>query len=133
MLFRDTTDLAAMAEALSRSSDYRVLRRLVPRKLSAPLPGQETKTAIHLDTETTGLDFAKNEIVELGMVKFDYSADGRVVGVRDTFSVFNSPRSRFRPRSRRSRASTMIWSPAAIRRCRRGCLRRRCRHVHRSQ
>jgi DNA polymerase III epsilon subunit-like protein len=65
MLFRDTTDLAAMAEALSRSSDYRVLRRLVPRKLSAPLPGQETKTAIHLDTETTGLDFATNEIVEL--------------------------------------------------------------------
>lgn len=25
------------------------------------------------------------------MVKFDYSAEGRIVGVRDTFSAFNEP------------------------------------------
>ena len=49
----------------------------------APVAGQETKTGILLDTETTGLDHAKDEIIELGMVKFDYTADGRIVGVRD--------------------------------------------------
>ncbi|WP_271587803.1 3'-5' exonuclease [Bradyrhizobium sp. CCBAU 53415] len=42
-----------------------------------------------LDTETTGLDHAKDEIIELGMVKFDYAADGRILGVRETFSAFN--------------------------------------------
>ena len=46
---------------------------------------------ILLDTETTGLDHAKDEIIELGMVKFDYTPDGRIVGVRDTFSAFNEP------------------------------------------
>ncbi|MCK1715177.1 MULTISPECIES: 3'-5' exonuclease [unclassified Bradyrhizobium] len=90
-MFQDTTDLAAMAEALSRSDDYRVLRRLVPRSPSPPPKGQETKTAILIDTETTGLDHARNEIIELGMVKFDYAPDGRIVGVRDTFSAFNEP------------------------------------------
>ncbi|MGO4511887.1 3'-5' exonuclease [Bradyrhizobium sp. 2TAF36] len=84
-------DLAAMAEALSRSADFRVLRRLVPRIPASPAAGQETKTGVLLDTETTGLDHAKDEIIELGMVKFDYTADGRIVGVRGTLSAFNAP------------------------------------------
>jgi DNA polymerase-3 subunit epsilon len=85
------TDLEAMAEALNRSPDYRVLRRLAPRLPSSPAAGQETRIGILLDTETTGLDHAKDEIIELGMVKFDYTPDGRIVGVRDTFSAFNEP------------------------------------------
>ncbi|WP_347710891.1 exonuclease domain-containing protein [Bradyrhizobium sp. CB1650] len=44
-----------------------------------------------MDTETTGLDHAREEIIELGMVKFDYSVDGRIVGVKDIFSAFNEP------------------------------------------
>ncbi|UPK19179.1 3'-5' exonuclease [Bradyrhizobium sp. 131] len=90
-MFQSASDLAAMAEALSRPTDYRVLRRLVPRPTSMPASGRETKIGILLDTETTGLDHATHEIIELGMVKFDYAPDGRVVGVRDTFSAFNEP------------------------------------------
>jgi DNA polymerase-3 subunit epsilon len=67
-IFQDATDLAAMAEALGRSADYRVLRRLVPRTEFASTSGQATKTGILLDTETTGLDHSKDEIIELGMV-----------------------------------------------------------------
>lgn len=80
-----------MAEALTRSADYRVLRRLIARPVSQPGVAQDCKTGILLDTETTGLDHAKDEIIELGMVKFDYTSDGRIVGVRDTFSAFNEP------------------------------------------
>jgi DNA polymerase-3 subunit epsilon len=90
-MFQDTISLAAMAEALSGSPDYRVLRRLVPRTPFTPSIDQNTKTAVLLDTETTGLDAKKDEIIELGMVKFDYLPDGRVVAVRDTFSAFNEP------------------------------------------
>jgi DNA polymerase-3 subunit epsilon len=91
-MFQDTISVAAMADTLSRSPDYRVLRRLVPRIPSVPPVGQDTRTAVLLDTETTGLDTQKNEIIELAMVKFDYLPDGRIVGVRDTFSAFNEPR-----------------------------------------
>ncbi|UQR62367.1 3'-5' exonuclease [Bradyrhizobium sp. C-145] len=90
-MLQDTTNLAAMAEALSRSADYRVLRRLVPRPTYQPTIGQDCRTGILLDTETTGLDHAKDEIIELGMVKFDYTPDGRIIGVRDVFSAFNEP------------------------------------------
>jgi DNA polymerase-3 subunit epsilon len=90
-MFQDTISLAAMADALSRSPDYRVLRRLVPRLPYTPSVGQDTRTAVLLDTETTGLDTQKSEIIELGMVKFDYLPDGRIVGVRETFSAFNEP------------------------------------------
>lgn len=101
-MLQHTTDLAALAEALSRSSDYRVLRRLVPRiPLSRPA-GQETRTGILLDTETTGLDHRKDEIIELGMVKFDYTPDGRIVGVRDTFAAFDEPSAPIPPEDRKS-------------------------------
>ncbi|MEY9417992.1 DNA polymerase-3 subunit epsilon [Bradyrhizobium japonicum] len=80
-----------MADALAHSPDYRILRRLVARPTYMPTAGLEVRTGILLDTETTGLDHAKDEIIELGMVKFDYTLEGRIVGVRDTFSAFNEP------------------------------------------
>src|SRR3954467_15853594 len=52
---------------------------------------QETKIGILLDTETTGLDHRKDEVIELGMVKFGYTPDGRIIDVRDMFSPFNEP------------------------------------------
>ncbi len=60
-MFQETISLAAMADALSRSADYRVLRRLTPRFPYTPCIGHDTKTAILLDTETTGLDTLKND------------------------------------------------------------------------
>lgn len=90
-MLQTLTDLETMAEALARSPDYRILRRLVARPTYVPTLGQEVRTGVLLDTETTGLNQAKDEIIELGMVKFDYTPDGRIVGVRDTFSALNEP------------------------------------------
>jgi DNA polymerase III subunit epsilon len=90
-MFQDTISLAAMADALSLSAEYRVLRRLVPRSTYTPSIGHDLKTAVLIDTETTGLDARTDQIIELGMVKFDYLSDGRIAGVRDVFSSFNEP------------------------------------------
>lgn len=83
--------LAEMAATLGRTEDYRVLRRLTPRPISTEPVDPTVKTGILLDVETTGLDVRKDEVIELGMVKFDYVGDGRIVGVRDVFSAFNEP------------------------------------------
>jgi DNA polymerase-3 subunit epsilon len=87
----DEINLAAMAETLAKSPDYRVLRRLTPRTEFAPCEGQSTKTGILLDVETTGLDTARDEIIELAMVKFTYLSDDRIARVTDVFSSFNEP------------------------------------------
>ncbi len=87
----DAIDLAAMADVLSKSADYRVLRRLVPRTAFESSDGQLTKTGVILDVETTGLDTQKDEVIELAMVKFEYLPDGSLVSVKDVFTSFNEP------------------------------------------
>jgi DNA polymerase-3 subunit epsilon len=56
-----------------------------------PSIGEVTKTGVILDVETTGLDQLKDEVIELGVVKFDYLPDGRIAGLRDVFTSFNEP------------------------------------------
>jgi DNA polymerase-3 subunit epsilon len=50
----DEINLAAMAEMLAQSPDYRVLRRLVPRTEFASCEGQATKTGTRLWTRIVG-------------------------------------------------------------------------------
>jgi DNA polymerase-3 subunit epsilon len=74
-----------MAEILAQSPDYRVLRKLVPRN------GRTTRTGILLDVETTGLNTAQDEIIELAMVKVSYLPDDRIGSITGIFSSFNEP------------------------------------------
>jgi DNA polymerase III subunit epsilon len=87
----ESINLAEMAETLAKSPDYRVLRKLVPRDEFAACEGQDTKTGILLDVETTGLNTSQDEIIELAMVKFTYLPDDRIATVTGVFSSFNEP------------------------------------------
>ncbi|HQR88707.1 MAG TPA: exonuclease domain-containing protein, partial [Caulobacter sp.] len=66
-----------MARTLEASGTYRVLRRLSPHVTVAPPSGQLTRQGLVVDVETTGLDAARHEIIELAMVPFTYGLDGQ--------------------------------------------------------
>jgi DNA polymerase-3 subunit epsilon len=81
----------ALAHRLESTGDYRILRRLVPRPPTGAPLACGSKTGIIVDFETTGLDTERDEILEVAMVKFSYSRDGRVLGVIGSFQAFQQP------------------------------------------
>jgi DNA polymerase-3 subunit epsilon len=84
-------DLETMAQTLERSGGYRVLRRLTPLASREPLAGVQTRQGLFVDTETTGLDAARDEIIELAMVPFTYGVDGEIYAVGEAFQQLRQP------------------------------------------
>ena len=81
---QDYDDLAAR---LDGHPDFRVVRRLDPKRARPALVGNRVRLAAIIDTETTGTDPARDKVIELAVVVFEYDAEtgevGRVVDVYD--------------------------------------------------
>ena len=88
---KSPADLEGMADALERSGTYRVLRRLAPLPHREPPGGIRTRTGLFVDTETTGLDPARDEIIELAMVPFTYGMDGEIYSLGEPFQKLRQP------------------------------------------
>lgn len=89
--FDPTCDLEEMAARLEASGDYRVQRRLNPRPIEASKPTDVVRQGLFVDVETTGLDPLKDEIIELAMVPFRYTQDGRLLSTGEPFQSFRQP------------------------------------------
>lgn len=71
-------DEIEMVRRLEETGRYRVLRRVQPRAIvDAPRPGFPLRGVI-VDTETTGLNTRKDEIIEIGIVAFSFDGDGAI-------------------------------------------------------
>jgi DNA polymerase-3 subunit epsilon len=80
-----------MITALEETGDFRVLRKIVPRRVFNTPDGTPVKRALFVDVETTGLSPEKDEIIELAMVPFTYGIDGRIFEVEEPFQGFQEP------------------------------------------
>ena len=83
--------LESMVQALEATGDYRVIRRLKPRRPNIPASGTPMRFGLVVDVETTGLDPRRNEIIELAMTPFSYGLDGTVFTVGESFQRLRQP------------------------------------------
>ncbi|EHR00272.1 3'-5' exonuclease [Bradyrhizobium sp. WSM471] len=84
-------ELEKLAAMLESSGEYRILRRLRLAGATPPPVGATMRRGVIVDVETTGLDSATDEIIELAMLAFDYSTDGAFVASANTFDQLREP------------------------------------------
>ncbi len=82
----------AMAFELERHPDYRVLRRLVPVTLFVHQPVGPVARIVILDTETTGLDASRDQVMELALVCVQVDIQtGRATGPVEVYDGLRDP------------------------------------------
>jgi DNA polymerase III subunit epsilon len=84
-------DLDRLATLLEESGEYRVLRRLHPRRHSKPRNDCALRRGVFVDVETTGLDPSADEVLELAMIAFDYTIDGSLLQIVGSFDQVRDP------------------------------------------
>ena len=81
----------AMAKVLDAHPDFRVLRRLAPRFEFPPATGP-VATLLVLDTETTGLNAARDKVVELALLRVTVDLlTGQPVGAVQVYDGLEDP------------------------------------------
>lgn len=89
-----TIDVAT-TEALSlldKNPDYKVIRRITPRKAFAENDGRALLKGVVVDTETTGTNPEGDAIIELGMVLFEFDPQtGLAFNILGSFDELEDP------------------------------------------
>ena len=91
--------LARAADELAKSTDFRVLRR-VPKAEEITLSPSHRNSLVKLailDCETTGLDMARDEIIELAITQVVINSDGQVVEIHPCQSWMEEPTAPLEP------------------------------------
>lgn len=80
-----------MVRHLSETGRYWILQKLVPRAVSPFSRPEYPLKGIILDTETTGLNSRKDEIIEIGVIAFTFDATGSVGDVTGIYGGLQQP------------------------------------------
>jgi len=91
--------LEQIADYLSKSDEYRVIKKY--QKPEGYNLGNDSNNSndksknkligVFLDIEATGLLYSSDKLIELGMVKFEYTEDGRIFNLLEEFSSYQDP------------------------------------------
>ncbi len=86
------TDYEQLATQLDATGDFRVLRRLLPRRQYADLGDASVRRAVVIDVETTGFDARTDSVIELAAVAFSYDPGTGTIGdVDEPLSFLQDP------------------------------------------
>ncbi|WP_077105575.1 3'-5' exonuclease [Agrobacterium sp. DSM 25558] len=80
-----------MVRHLSETGRYRILQKLVPRAVSPFSRPEYPLKGIILDTETTGLNARKDEIIEIGVIAFTFDGAGSMGDVTAIYGGLQQP------------------------------------------
>jgi DNA polymerase-3 subunit epsilon len=87
------TNLEELAETLRQSNKYQVLTQFekVTNYNTSESKDGEVNIGLFLDLETTGLNHNTDQIIELALVPFEFTKDGRIFNVLDSYTSFQDP------------------------------------------
>ena len=92
--------LKQIADQLRRSDEYRVIQKYQkPTSYnldsndnpSTNISNRNKLIGVFLDIEATGLLYSSDKLIELGMVKFEYTEDGSIFNLLEEFSGYQDP------------------------------------------
>jgi DNA polymerase-3 subunit epsilon len=85
-------DITEAVQLLDSHPDFKVIRRITPRKSFSENGGCVLSKGVVVDTETTGINPDKDAIIELGMVLFEFDPEtGIAYNVLDSFDQLEAP------------------------------------------
>ncbi len=86
-------DEAEMVERLTATGRYRILRRLEARAIAQAIRSEFPLRGVIVDTETTGLNHRKDEIIEIGVIAFSFDERGFIGDVVGVYGGLQQPSS----------------------------------------
>lgn len=89
--FQVVSDEETIAQRLEETGRFRILRKLVPRPVISRADSRFPRLAVLVDTETTGLQHTRDEVIEVGAVAFTYDDDGTFGDVVGVFNGLREP------------------------------------------
>jgi DNA polymerase-3 subunit epsilon len=80
-----------MVAHLVDTGRYRILKKLVPRQIASEIRPQFLLKGVILDTETTGLNHRRDEVIEIGIIAFTFDEQGCIGDITGVYGALQQP------------------------------------------
>ncbi len=80
-----------LIKTLEQNDEYRVLRRFSKVNQYHKSNAENKLKGLFIDTETTGLDYKQDKIIEIALIPFEFNQDGKIFIVEDGYNALQDP------------------------------------------